>query len=239
MNIAIIFAGGVGSRMQKTGLPKQFLDLEGKPVLIRTIEKYSNNKSIDGIVVVCHPKYMEFLDGILKEYQIKKIKHVIPGGKTGQESIFNGLNCLVNEIDEEECIVLIHDGVRPFISDNIITESINIAREFGNCVVASKAIETIAISKNGEICEILNRENCLLLKAPQVFFFKDIYKAHVNARKENQLNFVDSAELMLCHNMKLKFLYCDSTNIKITTPIDFFAAQGIIKDEAMKHVYGI
>lgn len=243
MNIALIFAGGVGVRMKRSGLPKQFLDLDGKPILIRTIEKYSMCDDVDIIIVVCHKDFTELLRELIDRYQLKKIKKIVEGGKTGQESIFNGLSYIETQIKAgglaNDSIVLLHDGVRPFISQELIKESIRLAREKGNCIVASQAIETIAECQDKAITKILKRRDCLLLKAPQTFIFKDIYRIHCKAINDGCLDFVDSAEMMLAYGYKLNYMLCEPTNIKITTPIDFFAAKGILKDEVMKHVYGL
>ena len=122
-NIAIIFAGGSGSRMKTVSKPKQFLELNGKPVIIYTLELFDNHPEIDGIVVVCIEPWISFLMKQLKKFEISKVGAVVPGGKTGQDSIYNGLIITKNTYGEN-CNVLIHDGVRPLIKEQTISECI-------------------------------------------------------------------------------------------------------------------
>lgn len=127
MNIAVIFAGGTGQRMHTKSRPKQFLELNGKPIIIYTIELFDNHPDIDGIVVVCLESWIPFLKKMLRKFEINKVVEIVSGGETGQESIYKGL-CAAekfskskNSIDD---IVLIHDGVRPLITEETITENI-------------------------------------------------------------------------------------------------------------------
>ena len=128
MNYAVIFAGGTGTRMNTKTRPKQFLKLHGKEIIIYTLEHFENHPDIDGISVVCIEGWIEYLKKLIKKYQLTKVKWVSPGGSTGQESIFKGLNAMRGEIDEES-IVLIHDGVRPIIDEELITQNIETAKE--------------------------------------------------------------------------------------------------------------
>ena len=129
MNIAVIFAGGVGTRMGNNSIPKQFLNIHGKPIIVYTLEQFDNSADIDQIVVVCLKSFIDKLYKLIEKFNIKKIVKVVPGGKTGQESIFNGLKFIASEFDNES-IVLIHDGVRPFINSGIIKKSIDNVRSF-------------------------------------------------------------------------------------------------------------
>ena len=114
-NIAVIFAGGSGKRMNTVSRPKQFLELNGKPVMIYTLELFDNHPMVDGIVVVCIEPWIPFLKKQLKKFEINKVGVIVPGGETGQDSIFNGLSA-AKECYGEDCNVLIHDGVRPLIT---------------------------------------------------------------------------------------------------------------------------
>lgn len=141
MNIAVIFAGGSGTRMNTKSRPKQFLDLNGKPIIIYTIELFDNHPDIDGIVVVCLESWIPFLQKMLKKFEISKVVRVIPGGVSGQDSIFKGL-CAAEEYakdqKDENVIVLIHDGVRPLITEDTITDNINKVKE---CAAASQQFQ--------------------------------------------------------------------------------------------------
>ncbi len=132
MNIAVIFAGGVGKRMGNTDKPKQFIEIEGKPIIIHTLEHFEKNKNIDAIIVASKAEWIDYLNDLLQKYNIKKVAKVVPGGPTGQMSIFNGIKC-AKEMYGEDSIVLIHDGVRPFITDDLINTNIETVKEKRKC----------------------------------------------------------------------------------------------------------
>ena len=124
MNIAVIFAGGVGNRMHCTETPKQFLEMYNKPIIIHTIDHFENHPMIDAIVVVCVKGWINYLEQMLYKFRIEKVKRIVSGGETGQLSIYNGL-CAARELDsDEDAIVLIHDGVRPLINSKLIADNI-------------------------------------------------------------------------------------------------------------------
>ena len=222
MNIALIFAGGTGSRMNTKSRPKQFLELHGKPIIIYTLEKFENHPLIDSIVVVCLKTWISFLNKLIKKYNLTKICSVIPGGETGQQSIYNGL-CEVERLYDTDSVVLIHDGVRPLIDEETITNNINCVLENGNAITVSPAIETITIRENkNEVGKIIDRSRCQMAKAPQSFLLKDILDCHRRAHKDNYTEAIDSASLFSHYGHKLYTVIGSNENIKITTPADFF-----------------
>lgn len=149
MNIAVIFAGGSGNRMNTKSRPKQFLELNGKPILIYTIELFDNHPDIDGIIVVCLESWIPFLEKMIRKFEINKVVRVVPGGESGQDSIYKGL-CAVEEYAAgDNTIVLIHDGVRPLITEEVITANIRKVKEVGSCITCVPAIETV-IMRNKE-----------------------------------------------------------------------------------------
>lgn len=222
MNIAVIFAGGTGSRMNTKSRPKQFLELHGKPIIIYTLEKFENHSMIDGIVVVCLKSWILFLESLLKKFNIKKVVSIIPGGVTGQDSIYNGL-CEVERLYDSDSIVLIHDGVRPLIDEDTITENITCTQLNGNAITVAPAVETITIRENkNEVGKIIDRSKCQLAKAPQTFILEDIISLHRRSQKENYTQAIDSASLVSHYGFKLFTVVGPNENIKITTPADFF-----------------
>ena len=130
MNLALIFAGGVGKRMGNSGMPKQFLKLYGKEIIVYTLEIFENNENIDGIVISCLEEKIELLKELIVKYRFKKVKSIVPGGITGQESIYNGLKELEKYYSKED-IVLIHDGVRPLINNETVDNNIKTVRQKG------------------------------------------------------------------------------------------------------------
>ena len=143
MNIAVIFAGGVGKRMRTVEKPKQFIEINNKPIIIYTLEHFENNDEIDAIVIACLESWIPYLKELIEKFNIKKVKKIVPGGETGQLSIYNGL-CAAKEISKtDKDIVLIHDGVRPLINSSLLTKNIECVKENGSSITAGIVKETI------------------------------------------------------------------------------------------------
>lgn len=228
MNIAVIFAGGSGQRMNTRSKPKQFLDVHGKPVIIYTLEIFQEHEDIDGIILVCIESWIEYTKELIKKYNLTKVLDVIPGGKIGQESIFLGLEMTYKKYDKDS-IVLIHDGVRPLINEDVITDCLDCVEKNGNAVTIAPAIETIfRKNEDGTVGDIFKRSDCELAKAPQCFYLKDIYNAHLRAQRENKYDFIDSASMMQYYGHKLYTVEGPAENIKITTPSDFYIFRAIM-----------
>lgn len=234
MNYVLIFAGGVGQRMNTLSLPKQFLKVHDVPIIVHTIKHFENCNLIKGIVVVCLKEYIPLMFDLKKEYGLNKIIDIIPGGETGQDSIRNGLFYLENIIKKED-IVLIHDGVRPLIDEETIVNNINCVLTKGNAITTTKSTETVLISNGDDVSGIVDRSVCEYGRAPQSFYFKDILTAHKKALKDN-LNFIDSACLMEHYGYKLHAVIGPSFNIKITTPIDYFIFKAILEEKENEQI---
>ena len=176
MNYALIFAGGCGRRMNSKSRPKQFLELHGKEIIIYTIEHFEKHPDIEGIMVVCIKEWIDYLKRILDKNGIKKVKWIVPGGETGQDSIYNGLKVLHDNCKNED-IVLIHDGVRPLIDEQLITENIESVKNHGSAITVAPVIETVMLADDDKVYKSVERSKCNMAKAPQSFFLKDIYAA--------------------------------------------------------------
>lgn len=238
MNIAIIFAGGVGKRMNTKTKPKQFLELHGKPIIIYTIERFDNHPEIDGIIVVCVEEWIAYLEKLIKKFGINKVVKIVPGGQSGQESIYRGLKTC-KEFFDDNSIVLLHDGVRPLIDEKVISDNIKCVEKNGSAITVSPAIETVAMkNSNEEIGTILERKKCLIAKAPQSFKLNEILAAHEKAKKENRLEFIDSASLMQFYGQKLFIVEGTPDNIKITTPTDFYIFRAILDSNENAQIFG-
>lgn len=220
-NIAIIFAGGSGKRMNTATRPKQFLELNGKPVIIYTIELFDLHTQIDGIVCVCIESWISYLEEQLKKFEINKVGAIVPGGETGQDSIYNGL-VAAHKLYGEDCNVLIHDGVRPLITGQTISDCVNTVTEKGNCITCVPATETLVVKKEDGTLEMPTRANSFIAKAPQCFRLMDILEAHHKAHKNGRHDFIDSCTMMSYYGHQLNTIIGPMENIKITTPIDFF-----------------
>ena len=238
-SIAVIFAGGTGQRMNTRTKPKQFLELHGKAILVYTLELFQQTPSIDGIVVVMLESWIDYTRELVEKHRINKVKAVIPGGITGQESIFNGLS-KARELYQDESLVLIHDGVRPLVDVETIEKCIACAKENGNAITVSPATETIALMREeGEVGEILPRHLCQMAKAPQCFNLEKIYNNHLKAKKERKPDFIDSASLMQYYGEKLYTVEGPTENIKITTPGDFYIFRAIVDARENSQIFGL
>lgn len=240
MNNAIIFAGGVGSRMRTHGLPKQFLVVFGKPIIVHTLEHFEHCGCIEHVVVVCKKEFIHRMRQLVEEFHFRKIYKIVEGGETGQESIWNGLTEIYANFPTTNNVV-IHDGVRPFISPELIDECVKVCEKEGNAVAASRAIETVSVVKKNQIVDrIEKRENCFVLKAPQCFKFSDIYEAHLQAKKLHQLDFIDSASMVKqLLNQELHIVECDKSNIKVTTPEDFYILRALFESREVFQIMGV
>ncbi len=243
MNIALIFAGGSGKRMGSSskGVPKQFLEINRVPIIIRTLEHFEHHPDIDAICVVCIETWIGRLKKYMEHYKIKKAFCIVPGGKDGQESIRNGLNAIKEEYAQEDTIVLIHDGVRPLINEQVISDNIATVKECGNAVTVAPAIETIAFSEDGKtFSTTLNRSKCFIARAPQSFYLKDILHAHKKALDEGIASeMVDSASLMMHYGHTLNMVEGPAENIKVTTPTDFYTCRAYLQKKEDLQVWGL
>ena len=241
MNIPVIFAGGSGKRMNTKSKPKQFLDLNGKPIIIYTIELFDNHPNIDGIVVVCIEDWIPYLKKMLQKFEISKVIAIVPGGKTGQESIYNGL-CAAEQYAYEnkdtDTIVLIHDGVRPLITQDTITDNIKKVKECNSCITCVPATETFVVSRKDGMLDIPNRADCKLARAPQSFYLKDIISAHRRSQDEGLPDFIDSCSMMSYYGYKLGIIIGPMENIKITTPTDYFVLRAMLEVHENQQIFG-
>jgi len=223
MNYALIFAGGVGLRMGSE-TPKQFIEVNGKPIIVHTVAVFNDSPIIDKIVIVTLSDYICKVKNYIVKYNLSKVVKVVVGGNTAMESQFNGLKYIKRTSNESD-VVFIHDGVRPFINGKLLEDCLHSVQSRGNAVTVCPATETVSIlDSNGQIEKILPRQKCMLARAPQVFLVNDIYSAHsIVGDKRNC--FVDSASLMMSQNIRLNIVEGPSENIKITTQYDLMLCE--------------
>ena len=244
MNIAVIFAGGSGLRMHTKSRPKQFLDLNGKPIIIYTLELFDNHPGIDAIVVACIESWIPFLEKQLRKFEINKVVKIVPGGESGQASIYNGL-CAAEayikskNVASEDTTVLIHDGVRPLITEETITDNINKVAEVGSCITCIPATETLVVKQHDGSLEIPSRADSLIARAPQSFLLSDILTAHRRAIDEKKNDFIDSCTMMSHYGYRLGTIIGPMENIKITTPTDFFVLRAMVKVHEDQQICGL
>ena len=237
-NIAIIFAGGTGKRMNTKSRPKQFLELYGKPILVYTLEEFNNHPEIDGIILVILETWIAYCKELVEQYKLNKVKAIVAGGDTALLSQRNGLQRAA-EVYDKESVVLIHDGVRPLIDDITISKNIASVKEHGTAITVTPAIETITVKTDtGEIGQIIERSKVQMARAPQSFYLCDILEAHRRAKADN-MDFIDSASMMQYYGHALYPVEGLPENIKITTPNDFYTFRALVDARENSQIFGI
>ena len=231
--IAVIFAGGVGARMNNSKTPKQFLEWNGRPILIQTLDVFEQTDLIDGIVLACKAEWIDHTKNLIKEAGLKKVLSIVPGGESALDSQYNGLAEAKRLFPNEDVTVLIHDGVRPLVDKETIERNIESVETKGSAITVTPAIETVMVTDNGSITRIVNRSQCLMAKAPQSFKLDDILSVHDRAKAEGTHNFIDSASMMMHYGYTLYPVLGETENIKITTPSDYYMFTGIIKNREL------
>lgn len=240
MNIAVIFAGGVGKRMHSKECPKQFLKIYNKPIIIHTLEYFEKHPLIDAIVISCVEEWMPYLEELIYKYRIEKVKKVVVGGETGQLSIYNGLKAAEDVANGEKAIVLIHDGVRPLINAKLITDNIESVKKNGSAITTAVVKETILVVNEGTatINYVPSRKNSRVARAPQSFWLNDILNAHEKALSEGKKDYIDSCTMMQEYGYDLFLVDGPGENIKITTPEDFYIMRAILEAKENTQIYG-
>ena len=232
-NIAVIFAGGVGKRLNvaENATPKQFLLINNKPIIIHTLELFQNHKEIDKIYIAIHPDYIDDMKELTKKYGITKTAKIVKGGNTAQDSVYNALKSAIEE-NNPNTIVLIHDGVRPNITEEVITKNIECANKNGNAITSTPCFETILESENGiNPVNIPYRKNTYSAQAPQTFHLGEILEAHEKTREINPdyTDIIDSCTMFDRLNKTTYMIKGNYGNIKITTIEDLYILEGILK----------
>ncbi|MEU9092992.1 2-C-methyl-D-erythritol 4-phosphate cytidylyltransferase [Streptomyces sp. NPDC087901] len=221
MNVALLFAGGIGSRMNSRALPKQFLEVNGKPIIIHTLEHFESHPEIDSIAIAILAEYREYMEKLLKRYEIQKVKWIIDGGATGQESRHKALSTVAAECPDDT-VVLIHDGVRPLIDAKLISANIETVREHGSAITCTKFNETVVSSEHEHIDDVIPRDHIYAAQAPQSFRLGEILSLYDQAVAEDEHDTIDSCSLMHKYGRKIYRVVGPRSNIKITTAEDFY-----------------
>lgn len=228
MNIALIIAGGSGVRMNQD-IPKQFLNVNDRPVIVYTLEAFQKHSDIDAIGVVCIDGWETILSAYAKQFGITKLKHIIPGGECGQASIRNGVMELEKHYGAED-IVLVHDAIRPMVSQEIISDAIVKAQKYGSAIASIPCAEAMLITEEEEgvlgARESFPREKLIRTQTPQAFPIGKICDLHRRALKAGVVNSVASCTLMIEMGEKVYYSAGSEKNIKLTTTedIDVFKA---------------
>lgn len=216
--IALILAGGVGTRSGEK-IPKQFVEINRKPLIVYTLEKFQESNSVDGIVVTCVEDWIPRLEEYVREFNISKVLKVVKGGKNGLDSVKNGLNALSMCSDED--LVLIHDAVRPFVDVSSIEENIRVASQYGLALTAVDLLETLVYSEDGIVGEkVVDRDKLKRILTPQTFNYKLLKELYADDSKLNPLKYPSTFSLYMSTGAKVYCSKGSEKNIKITYPED-------------------
>lgn len=242
MNVALILAGGVGNRVG-AGIPKQFIEVCGKPILAYTIEAFENHPEIDTVLVACVKSHMDYIWGMKEKYGLSKLKWVCEGGDTFQGSVLNGVRCLKDKIRRDD-IVLIHFGASPFITGDIISDCIRVCKEKGNAIsttdfylLSGKKKKTTSVSDSENYTEeYINRDSVAIMNSPHAFnygFVSDMYKEAIETGVINNVE-PHTTTLMYAMKKKIYFALGSQDNIKITRKEDIDLFEGYVLRQQRK-----
>lgn len=234
MSVGIIFAGGSGTRMNSRALPKQFLEVNGRPIIVHTLQHFEDHPEIEAVAVAILPTWRDHFMKLVARYELSKVKWVVDGGGTGQQSRHRALQAVAAE-RPGDTVVLVHDGVRPLIDEELISANIRTVREHGTAITCSKVNETIIASDDGEVGAIIPRENLFAARAPQSFRLGEILEAYDAAVAHGEDDTIDSCSVMKDFgHTPLHRVDGPVSNIKITTAEDFYICRtyfGLIENQ--------
>ncbi|WEK13799.1 MAG: IspD/TarI family cytidylyltransferase [Candidatus Microbacterium phytovorans] len=221
MNIALIFAGGIGSRMSSQNLPKQFLEIHGKPLIVHTLQHFQDHPEIDGVAVAILPAWRAHFTKLVERYELTKVTWIVDGGSTGQESRHRAIRAVAAECPDD-AVVLIHDGVRPLITAQLISDNIRTVTERGAAITCTKGNETIVSAAGDEIDDVLPRDFLYIAQAPQSLRLSTALEIYDRAVSDGDDDSIDTATLLQRYGHKIFRVDGPRSNIKITTAEDYY-----------------
>lgn len=220
MNYAIIIAGGVGSRLGAS-VPKQFVEVLGKPIIVYTLEHFQKHPEIDAIELVCVNGYQEYLDDVVKRFGINKVFKIVKGGSEYERSIMNGVAGL-ESIAHPDDVVMIHWSASPFLSEEIISDNIRVCKEKGNAITASYSYLLYGTNDGDCARKSINRDTFMTLSAPQSFLYKVIVDIYKKVEEKHMFDYVEAHTTAFMSELGIPIFFSKGShsNIKITTKED-------------------
>lgn len=226
-NYVILLAGGVGKRMGAE-IPKQFIEVHGKPIIVYTIEKFQRNPQIEKIVVVCVNDWIDHLKGLIKKFELNKVEWITEGGKTGHDSIRNGVFFLKDKIKPDDYII-VHDAVRPVLPQKAIDEVLHVAHENGNASSSIACHPPIVYTEDFKSgIRDVDREHVMLTASPQAYRYSLALECYEKAEKENKHNFTFTSSLLIHCGERVYFAKGTTSNIKITQKEDLALFEALL-----------
>lgn len=221
MNIAVILSGGLGLRMNQDGeLPKQFFALGEKPILLHTLECFERHPEVDAICIVCLKTWEDYLWKLIEQYKIKKVKWITAAGSVRQESVYNGL-CRLEGACPGDTMVIVHDGVRPFITHEIISKNMAVAAKCGNAMTGMNSTDTLVVSDNGKTAtHALERSSAFTVQTPQTYRLNYGLNLYRRAMEKGIVDSINCCELFIAMGEEIHIVNGRKTNIKLTTKDD-------------------
>ncbi len=234
MNYVVLLAGGIGNRLG-AGIPKQFVEVLGKPVIAYTMQKYQEHPEIDGIELVCVDGFQDELKKIAEDNQITKVIKIVKGGSEYERSIMNGIEGLKG-IAKPDDIVMIHWAASPFVTEDIISDNIRVCKEKGNAMSACPAYLLYGTNDGEQSNQNINRDTFKIMAAPQSFLYKNIVSIYEEVNRRDLLNKIEAhtTAIMTELGIPIYFSKGSQTNIKITTKEDLELFTGYVLAQKYK-----
>ena len=233
MNYGIILSGGIGSRMNLNGTPKQYVIVDGKPILIYTVEQFEKCEKIGRIIIVAADEWIPQIKEWLVQYHITKFAGFAPAGETRQRSIMNGLDAAKKFNPEDTAIAALHDAARPLVSPKLIGDLVDGASEYGGCLPVLPLTDTVYQTLDGKvISQLLDRDTLFIGQTPEVFRLNEYHRINHSISLEELDTYRGAAQLAHQYGMKVHLIPGEYTNLKLTIPSDLQKFKAICEERS-------
>jgi len=228
-NYVLLMMGGIGSRFGAE-LPKQFTDIDGKPLFTYIAKKLAKQECVEGIVIVVHAQYLELARKWIEKECIKKIHAIVPGGASRSDSVFNGLKALA-DVAQDNDVVLMHDATHPYVDEEGTAKVAQLVAEYGSATLASLNFDTTyMMDDDHNIKEVVPRKNVIAGASPEGFRYRQIYDIYANTPPEDMEKMTSVGAIALAHHIPMKVVPTDVLNLKITYPRDMVLFKQLYKE---------